>query len=202
MTIPKDAVDSAPGAGYEAGKENTALQSHVAFFDRDKDGIIWPSDTYIGFRRLGFGIIISLLAVILIHSSFSYPTYGTLLPDPFFRLRIRNIHRGKHGSDTASYTSVGSWDEKRFEHIFDMYSSPPHTHISFWQGIRMVYGNRDVFDPFGWVAAVFEWGTTYIMLWPVDGKVKKEDVKAVYDGSIFYSIAAKREARAKGSNSG
>jgi len=31
--------------------------------------------------------------------------------------------------------------------------------------------------------------------------LKKEEVKAVYDGSIFYSIAARREARAKDSNS-
>lgn len=39
MSIPKDA-----GAGNEVRK-NTALKSHVAFFDRDRDGIIWPSDT-------------------------------------------------------------------------------------------------------------------------------------------------------------
>jgi peroxygenase len=44
------------------------------------------------------------------------------------------------------------------------------------------YSNR---CKFGWVAAVFEWGTTYIMLWPVDGKVKKEEVKAVYDVRSF-----------------
>ncbi|KAF8742611.1 hypothetical protein AX14_003244 [Amanita brunnescens Koide BX004] len=147
MTIPKDAVNSAPSTGYEVGKENTALQCHVAFFDRDRDGIIWPRDTYVGFRRLGFGIIVSFLAVIVIHLGLSYPTYGTWLPDPFFRLKIRNIHRGKHGSDTESYTPLGVWDEKRFDCIFDMYSSPPHTHIGFWQGARMVYGNRDVFDP-------------------------------------------------------
>lgn len=36
-------------------------------------------------------------------------------------------------------------------------------------------------EQFGWSAAIFEWGTTYLMLWPGDGQLTKEDVKAVYD---------------------
>ncbi|KAK2465194.1 hypothetical protein APHAL10511_002548 [Amanita phalloides] len=197
MTIPQDAVSSAPNTGYEPGKNNTALQSHVAFFDRDSDGIIWPSDTYVGFRRLGFGILFSLLAVIIIHPALSYTTYGTLLPDPFFRLKIKNMHRAKHGSDSESYTSLGEFDEKRFESMFRMYSSPPHTHLDFWQGVKMLYGNRNVADPFGWFAAMFEWLATYIMLWPTDGRMRKEEVMAVFDGTIFRAISAKRETKAR-----
>ena len=45
MVAPKDGVAAAPDTGYEPGAKNTALQSHVAFFDRDNDGIIWPLDT-------------------------------------------------------------------------------------------------------------------------------------------------------------
>ncbi len=33
---------------------------------------------------------------------------------------------------------------------------------------------------------------TYILLWPEDGIMKKDDVRRVYDGSIFFDIAAKR----------
>jgi peroxygenase len=44
----------------------------VAFFDRDNDGVLWPMDTYVGFRRIGFNRIISFLAVPFIHGSFSY----------------------------------------------------------------------------------------------------------------------------------
>ena len=33
---------------------------------------------------------------------------------------------------------------------------------------------------------------TYIMLWPEDGRMKKEDIRGIYDGSIFYTIAARR----------
>ena len=78
---------------------------------------------------------------------------------------------------------------------------PPNTHISFWEGVKMLYGNRDVFDPvsqltiglkfglrqeqFGWSTAIFEWGATYLMIWPADGKLSKDDVKAVYDVRSF-----------------
>lgn len=33
------------------------------------------------------------------------------------------------------------------------------------------------------------------MLWPEDGVMKKDDVRRVYDGSIFFDIAEKRAAK-------
>jgi hypothetical protein len=33
------------------------------------------------------------------------------------------------------------------------------------------------------------------MLWPADGKMKKDDIRRIYDGSIFYKIAEEREAK-------
>jgi hypothetical protein len=36
---------------------------------------------------------------------------------------------------------------------------------------------------------------TYLMLWPEDGRMMKEDIRGIYDGSIFYTIAARREKR-------
>lgn len=35
-------------------------------------GVIWPTDTYVGFRRIGFNPIYSMAAVPFIHGSFSY----------------------------------------------------------------------------------------------------------------------------------
>jgi hypothetical protein len=69
------------------------------FFDRDQDGQIWPLDTYRGFRSLGFNPLISAAAVPLIHGTFSYWSGDSWLPDPFFRIFLKNAHKTKHGSD-------------------------------------------------------------------------------------------------------
>ena len=37
----------------------------------------------------------------------------------------------------------------------------------------------------------------YILLWPEDGVMSKEDVLGVFDGSIFYAIAEQHEAKRK-----
>ena len=73
------------------------LQQHVLFWDRDNDGVIWPWNTYTGFRDLGFNILFSLLAVLIINLNFSYPTRlaHSYIPDPFFRVYVSSIHKAK-----------------------------------------------------------------------------------------------------------
>ncbi|KAF9007881.1 Caleosin [Cyathus striatus] len=192
MVTPAYPTYSAPGTGYEQGKRNTSLQQHVAFFDPDGDGIIWPLDTFRGFRDLKFSLFWTIVATLVIHGGFSYVTWGHIFPDPFFRLKIKNMHRAKHGSDSETYTVTGDFDETRFNYNFDLYTAPPHTHMGFYNGVRMIHGNRNAFDPFGWFAAAFEWLATYIFLWPVDGRMKREDVKAIYNGSIFYTVSGRK----------
>lgn len=34
---------------------------------------------------------------------------------------------------------------------------------------------------------------TYYMVWPEDGKLKKEDIRRLYDGSLFYDLADRRK---------
>lgn len=46
----------------------------------------------------------------------------------------------------------------------------------------------DHFHEFGWMAAALEWLTTYLVLWPEDGKMKKEDVRSIYDVSDLTAI--------------
>ena len=71
------AVDAQHPEGTVGRQHNdyTVLQQHCAFFDRNGDGVIYPHETYQGFRALGYSPTISLLAAIVINGSFSYPTY-------------------------------------------------------------------------------------------------------------------------------
>jgi peroxygenase len=52
----------------------SVMQQHCIYWDRDEDGVIWPYDTWVGFRDLGFNVIFSFLAVIVIHASLSLPS--------------------------------------------------------------------------------------------------------------------------------
>ena len=59
--------------------------------------MIYPWDTYNGFRDLGFNIIFSLLAVLVVNLSFAYPTRlgHSFIPDPWFRVYVDSIHKAK-----------------------------------------------------------------------------------------------------------
>ncbi|EDU41523.1 caleosin domain containing protein [Pyrenophora tritici-repentis Pt-1C-BFP] len=170
----------------------TVLQQHCDFFDRDHDGVLWPQDTFIGFYRLGLGIFFSAFAVLVIHINFSYPTCPGWLPDPYFRLFLHNVHRARHGSDTGTYDTEGRFIPAKFEEIFTKYADG-RDYLTFQDLRNVLSGQRNINDPIGWCGFIFEWSATYLMLWPEDGRLMKEDIRAVYDGSIFQKIADKRE---------
>ncbi|KAF8248995.1 Caleosin-domain-containing protein [Wilcoxina mikolae CBS 423.85] len=181
----------------KAHASQTVLQQHCAFFDYDNDGIIWPSDTYRGFRELGFNIFLSLLSMFIIHVNFSYPSCPSLIPDPFFRLYLLNIHKTKHGSDTGTYDNEGRFVPQKFEDFFSKYGDGEKDGLTAWEIWEGIKGQRVIMDPIGWGGAVFEWVATYLFLWPEDGIVRKEDVRRIYDGSLFYEIAEKRTGRTR-----
>ncbi|CAN9427333.1 unnamed protein product [Alternaria alternata] len=186
-----ESPDGTPG-WKEKHSHQTVLQQHCDFFDRDHDGILWPQDTFVGFYRLGYGIILSIVAVFVIHSNFSYPTCSGWLPDPFFRIFLKNVHRDKHGSDTGTYDHEGRFVSQRFEDIFAKYAEG-RDYLTIWDVGNVLKGQRCIADPIGWGGAFFEWIATYIMLWPEDGRMMKEDIRGIYDGSIFYTLAERRE---------
>jgi hypothetical protein len=133
----------------------TVLQQHGDFFDRDKDGILWPQDTYIGFRRLGFNFLISFIAILVIHINFSYATCSGWMPDPFFRLFLNNAHKTKHGSDTGTFDNEGRFIPQRFEDIFTKYADG-RDYLTLSDLSNMLKGQRINLDPIGWAGAVFE----------------------------------------------
>ncbi|PQE22906.1 hypothetical protein CJF30_00008474 [Rutstroemia sp. NJR-2017a BBW] len=139
-------------------KHLSVLQQHCAFFDRDSDGVIWPQDTYIGFRRLAYNPILALIAVFVIHANFSYPTLpnGRILPDPFFRLYTENVHKDKHGSDSGTYDHEGRFVPQKFEDIFSKYGSGDKQGITLKETWNYMKGQRCIADPIGWGGAFFE----------------------------------------------
>ncbi|KAF2418937.1 caleosin domain-containing protein [Tothia fuscella] len=174
--------------------QQTVLQQHCEFFDLDRDGIVWPSDTFRGFHNLGFGIFLSLLAVGIIHANFAYPTQKSWFPDPTLRIHLERIHHDKHGSDSNTYDHQGRFVPQHFEDIFAKYAEG-RDYLTFWDLVKLWNGQRCIADPIGWGGALFEWLATYLLLWPADGKMYKEDIRAIYDGSIFHGIASKRSKR-------
>lgn len=52
---------------------------------------------------------------------------------------------------------------------------------------------RNVADPFGWFAAVLEWGFLWLLA-AQNGRVSGEAIRAQYDGSLFYAIEESRRS--------
>ncbi|KAI9826005.1 MAG: hypothetical protein M1819_007460 [Sarea resinae] len=170
-------------------EHQTVVMQHMDYFDPDHDGVIWPRDTYNGFRKWGWSIILSLYGTFLINGFISYPTAPGILPDPFFRIFVSRAYKGKHGSDSMSYDNEGRFVPQNFENIFAKYDRDNKGGLNWLDLIRAFNGQRLVFDFFGWSAVFFEWLGVYLLLWPDDGILRKEDVRGVFDGSIFQKKA-------------
>ncbi|KAL4933012.1 caleosin family protein [Aspergillus undulatus] len=176
--------------------EFTPMQQHILFWDRDGDNQIYPWDTYRGFRELGFNILFSFVAVLIVNLNFSYPTRlaHSYIPDPLFRVYVDSIYKAKHGSDSGTFDPEGRFIPQAFENMFSKFDKDQDGALGFWEVVEMMGGNRCAVDPFGWGAAFFEWGTTWLLI-QRDGKVYKDDLQGVYDGSIFWKIAEARKSR-------
>ncbi|KAK7937467.1 uncharacterized protein PG986_014335 [Apiospora aurea] len=123
--------------------------------------------------------------------------YETCLKSSFlFRVYLRNIHKDKHGSDSGIYDHEGRFSPQHFHSTFVKYAEG-RDYLTAWDIWKMLKGQRVIMDPIGWFGAFFEWFATYLMLWPEDGKIWKEDMRRVYDGSIFHIMAQRRAQKSK-----
>ncbi|KAK4119762.1 Caleosin-domain-containing protein [Parathielavia appendiculata] len=202
LAVTTSAPDGSPESKTPEIKDYTVLQQHVLFWDRDGDGEIYPWDTYIGFRDLGFSVLFSLFSMMNINSTLSYPTRLAVSwwPDPWFRIYVKGIPKAKHGSDTGVYDREGRFVPQLFEDMFSKWDVHGSGSLSAGELWNMIRANRLAADPFGWGAAFLEWGTTWLMT-QKDGRVSKEDLRQTYDGTIFWKIKEARE-QGKGWNKG
>ncbi|CAK8570402.1 unnamed protein product [Lathyrus sativus] len=175
--------------GIEDTKQNrvheNVLQKHAAFFDVNKDGLIYPWETFRGMREIGSGVLLSTAAAVFINVSLSQATRPGKFPSPLFPIEVKNIQRGKHGSDSGAYDSEGRFVESKFEEIFMKHA---HTHpnaLTHDELDELIKANREPKDFKGRVGSFVEWKILYKLAKDKNGLLQKEAIRGVYDGSLF-----------------
>ena len=81
-----------------------------------------------------------------------------------------------------------------FEALFTKFDHGEKDGLSWKEIIEMLIENRQLFDFIGWGAAAFEWGFLY-WLAADNGVLKRSTILGMYDGSLFYRIAAERAGK-------
>jgi peroxygenase len=181
-------------------KKLTVMEKHCEFFDRNKDGMIYPWETWEGFRAIGFGYILSMIGVVFIHLSFVLFANRSWIPNPRFGLDLKMMHKCKHGSDSEVYDHDGRMDKNKLDEIFKKYSDRPDSipvRNLFW----MTQEKWEGFDFFGWFAEKLEWGFLTILVKTDDWRIRREDIEAQFDGSLFYKLEQRNKAKGKGKRS-
>ncbi|KAJ3694852.1 hypothetical protein LUZ60_000229 [Juncus effusus] len=181
--------------------EMTPLQKHASFFDRNKDGVIYPGETYRGMRAIGAGIGLSAIAGVVINALLSSKT----LPEGRrfslrFPIYIENIQKAKHGSDTDTYDSEGRFVPEKFEEIFKKYAKTNPNALTKKELDKMIHANREPKDYIGWFGGTIEWKILYLLAKDKDGFLEKDTIRGVYDGSVFYKLEEKRNSKKKTHN--
>ncbi|KAL9241997.1 hypothetical protein vseg_016044 [Gypsophila vaccaria] len=174
-------------------QDESMLAKHVRFFDRNNDGVIYPWETFEGFRAIGFGVILSALAAIGINVGLSGTTRPGKFPSILFPIEIQNIALTKHGSDTGVIDRDGRFVQEKFDEIFSKHAHLNKNALTFLEVQFMLNANRN--DLIGGIAAFFEWNLLYFIGKDEQGYLQKDTIMGLYDGTLFDQIAQKQAAK-------
>ncbi|CAN6478132.1 unnamed protein product [Victoria cruziana] len=176
-------------------ENENVLMKHVSFFDMNKDGIVYPWETFQGFRSIGCGFLLSSFSAIFINVALSGKTIPVgKKPSLRFPIYIENINKCVHGSDSGVYDSEGRFVPTKFEEIFSKHAHTHHHALTGKELRNMLKANREPKDHRGWVGSWTEWMTLYHLCKDKDGLLHKDTVRAVYDGSLFHQLADKKRS--------
>lgn len=165
--------------------DQNVLQKHVAFFDRNHDGVVYPWETFQGFRSIGASLTMSTIAAAFINIGLSQKTRPGKFPSFLFPIEVNNIQKAKHGSDSGVYDSEGRFVPSKFEEIFGKHARTHPNALTSDELLEMLKSNRQPKNYTGWLASYSEWKVLYILCKDKDGLLQKDTVRAVYDGSLF-----------------
>ncbi|XP_038976526.1 probable peroxygenase 4 [Phoenix dactylifera] len=168
----------------------TPLQKHVSFFDRNKDGVIYPTETYEGFRAIGCSVALSAVSAPLIHAFLSPKTNNGSLPAITLPIIVAIIAKGKHGSDSGAYDTEGMFVPEKFEEIFQKHAHTNPDALTSDELKEMLKANQQPNDRQGWIASRTEWEILLLVAKDKDGLLQKDTVRSVFDGSLFYKLEA------------
>ncbi|GAB4840446.1 Probable peroxygenase 4 [Ancistrocladus abbreviatus] len=180
----------------EESNENV-LAKHVAFFDRNNDGLVYPWETFQGFRAIGCGIPLSTAAAVIINVGLSQKTRPGKFPSLLFPIEIKNIALAKHGSDSGVYDTEGRFVPSKFEEIFSKHAHTTPDALTGDELKQMIKSNRQPKDYAGWFAGYVEWTILYDLCKDKNGLLHKDTILAVYDGSLFYKMEKEKESAQK-----
>ncbi|XP_057445494.1 probable peroxygenase 5 [Lotus japonicus] len=173
------------------------LQKHVAFFDLNQDGVIYPWETFKGLRQIGSGILLSTGLSLFINLGLSQSTRPGKFPSLLFPIEVKNIKLAKHGSDTGVYDAEGRFVPSKFEEIFNKHA---HTHpnaLTYDELKEMIKANREPKDLKGRIGSLVEWKVLYKLAKDKNGLLQKETIRGVYDGSLFEILKNEHSAYKK-----
>ncbi|KAJ6429908.1 hypothetical protein OIU84_021341 [Salix udensis] len=177
--------------------DQNVLQQHVFFFDKNQDGIVYPWETFQGFRAIGCGVLLSTASAFLINIALSQKTRPGKFPSLFLPIEVKNINRAKHGSDSGVYNSEGRFVPGKFEEIFRKHARSHPNSLTADELMEMLKANREPKDFGGWVASYAEWKILYGLCKDKNGLLHRDTVRAVYDGSLFEHMEKERTSAKK-----
>ncbi|KAF3063989.1 Peroxygenase 1 [Daldinia childiae] len=172
------------------------LRQNAEYFDADQDGIIWPRDTYKGYRKLGWGITYSCLVASILHSILSYPTRDSFTPDPLLRIRYDSNSNGKHSIGKASYDEKGQVRGNQvYENILAKYDQNSKGGMDIRDILRFWKDQRSVSTFHDWSLNILEWSALYLALRRHNGIVGSEDIRMAFDGSVLFKRSEERQRK-------